>query len=161
MKTSTASSTADRSKIGSQKENPPSASPKQIVWLTLYAPWYGVVGCTFMACAGSELPPRVLQTCNAAKAVVPRNRSLRKSPSQPKLIYLGSIRSTYHSKAPKTVPAIDSPHTFPCRDVHPTLPRRSASAMKPANQKSIVTDSATRTAYLCAAVANLRGAMTR
>lgn len=61
---------------------------------------------------------------------------------------------TYHSNAPNTVAAFAAEHTLP---KHTRPVRKTASAMKPANQKSVVTDSAARMANLwCAMVSEKR-----
>jgi hypothetical protein len=71
----------------------------------------------------------------------------------------------YHSKAANTSPAIaalQGPHQCPAPPaLHPTSVNITASAMKPANQKSIVRTSAARIPNLCAAVGYLAGARIR
>jgi len=64
-----------------------------------------------------------------------------------------------HSKAPKTVAACRDRQTDPRRQ--PVSVRRTAVAMKPANQKIIVIISAARIPYLCAASGNRPGVMMR
>lgn len=67
---------------------------------------------------------------------------------------------THHSKAPKTAAALAAEHTDPKQVLEAS---QAASAMKPANQKIIVTDSTARMAYLwCARVSEKRhGTMIR
>ena len=71
--------------------------------------------------------------------------------------------TSYHSKAANTSPAIaalQGPHQCPAPPaLHPTSVNSTASAMKPANQKSIVRTSAARIPNLCAAAGYLAGAM--
>jgi len=54
-----------------------------------------------------------------------------------------------HSSAPKTVAAWAALHTFPLQKRR--FEMNTARAMNPANQKSMVTASAARMPYLCAA----------
>jgi len=64
-----------------------------------------------------------------------------------------------HSKAPKTTAASLALQGLPL--LHPQSVKRTAKAMKPANQKIMVITSAARIPYLCAAVGNRPGAIMR
>lgn len=76
----------------------------------------------------------------------------------------GKVNKTHHSKAAKTSPAMLVRQVLNCRpklDPHSASPRRSERAMKPANQKIMVTASTPRMANLCANWGNLAGARRR
>ena len=68
-------------------------------------------------------------------------------------------RMTHHSKAAKTVATCAHLHTLPLQDRWSAT--KTAWAMKPANQKSIVMASSAKMAYGCAARGKKRGARIR
>ena len=94
--------------------------------------------------ARSSAVPRVLQTCIPAMAVENAKRTLMMpvSLARDAETFLTKPGSTYHSKAPNTVAACSDLHGLPRR--HPLSDSRTATAMKPANQKIMVTNSAAR-----------------
>ena len=65
----------------------------------------------------------------------------------------------YHSNAPNTTAPLAAPQTLPLQKSNPE--RRTAAARKLANQNIMVTASAARMAYLCAAVGKKRGESAR
>jgi hypothetical protein len=67
--------------------------------------------------------------------------------------------ATHHSKAPKTVATCAHLHTFPLQDR--SLVTKTAWAMKPANQKIMVTASMARIAKGCAILGKKRGVRVR
>jgi len=74
------------------------------------------------------------------------------------------VKQTHHSKAANTHPAmllLQTPLLRPALLPHRASPNKSASAMKPANQKIMVTASRPRMAHLCANCWNFMGATMR
>lgn len=65
----------------------------------------------------------------------------------------------YHSNAPNITAPLAAPQTLPLQNLNPE--RRTAAARKPANQNIMVTASAARMAYLCAAAGKKRGESAR
>jgi hypothetical protein len=65
----------------------------------------------------------------------------------------------YHSNAPNTIAPLAAPQTVPLQKSNPE--RSTAAARKPANQNIMVTASAARMAYLCAATGKKRGESAR
>lgn len=77
---------------------------------------------------------RVRRTCITAMPVVTENSTLRKC-KQVEYQAIAPTPGTYHSKAPNTAAAFAAEHTCP---KHTRSLRKTANAMKPANQKIVV-----------------------